>query len=95
MAHVNQWASASSPLDTLGARYVGTWLAVLIDIAVVIDVVVSVSAFTATMARSIFALARHGFLPAPLTRTTAAPIRPWRQSLRLHHYMMTEYCQNP
>jgi amino acid transporter len=76
LAHVNQWVAASSPLDTLGARYVGTWLAVLIDIAVVIDVIVSVSAFTATTARGIFALARHGFLPAPLARTTRFRSRP-------------------
>lgn len=76
LAHVDAWAKDPSPLDTLATRYVGHWLAVLIDIAVVIDVVVSVSAFTAATARGIFALARHGFLPAALARTTNFRDRP-------------------
>ncbi|QBD76162.1 APC family permease [Ktedonosporobacter rubrisoli] len=76
LAHADQWAKDGSPLDTLGTRYVGPWLAVLIDIAVVIDVIVSVSAFTATTARGIFALARHGFLPQVMARTTNFRTRP-------------------
>jgi amino acid transporter len=61
-----KWASDPAPLDTLATRYVGSWLAVLVDIAVLFDAVVVISAFMATTSRGLFALARHQLLPGPL-----------------------------
>lgn len=66
-----KWASDPAPLDTLATRYVGSWLAVLVDIAVLFDALVVMSAFMATTSRGLFALARHDLLPAPLARISA------------------------
>lgn len=69
--HSAQWASNPAPLDTLATRYVGSWLAVLVDIAVLFDALVVMSAFMATTSRGIFALARHQLLPSPLASIAA------------------------
>lgn len=61
-----KWAADPASLDTLATRYVGSWLAVLVDIAVLFDAVVVMSAFMATTSRGFFALARHRLLPSPL-----------------------------
>jgi amino acid transporter len=66
-----KWASDPAPLDTLATRYVGPWLAVLVDIAVLFDALVVMSAFMATTSRGMFALARHDLLPSPLARISA------------------------
>jgi amino acid transporter len=66
LANSAKWASDPAPLDTLATRYVGSWLAVLVDIAVLFDALVVMSAFMATTSRGLFALARHDLLPAPL-----------------------------
>jgi amino acid transporter len=66
-----KWASDPAPLDTLATRYVGSWLAVLVDIAVLFDALVVMSAFMATTSRGMFALARHDLLPSPLARISA------------------------
>ena len=63
-----QWATDPAPLDTLATKYVGAWLAVLVDIAVLFDALVVMSAFMATTSRGMFALARHELLPSPLAR---------------------------
>lgn len=66
VANSAKWASDPAPLDTLATRYVGSWLAVLVDIAVLFDAFVVMSAFMATTSRGWFALARHNLLPSPL-----------------------------
>jgi amino acid transporter len=66
-----KWASDPAPLDTLATRYVGSWLAVLVDIAVLFDALVVMSAFMATTSRGMFALARHALLPSLLARISA------------------------
>ncbi|HVU65581.1 MAG TPA: APC family permease [Ktedonobacteraceae bacterium] len=66
LGHADKWATDPAPLDTLATRYVGSWLAVLVDIAVLFDAIVVMSAFMATTSRGLFALARHHLLPAPL-----------------------------
>jgi len=70
--HSAQWASNPTPLDTLATRYVGSWLAVLVDIAVLFDSLVVMSAFMATTSRGMFALARHQLLPLPLARVSVS-----------------------
>lgn len=71
LANSAKWASDPAPLDTLATRYVGSWLAVLVDIAVLFDALVVMSAFMATTSRGAFALARHQLLPSPLARISA------------------------
>src|SRR2546421_4389028 len=71
LANSAKWASDPAPLDTLATRYVGSWLAVLVDIAVLFDALVVMSAFMATTSRGMFALARHDLLPSPLARISA------------------------
>lgn len=66
LANSAKWASDPAPLDTLATRYVGSWLAVLVDIAVLFDALVVMSAFMATTSRGMFALSRHQLLPSPL-----------------------------
>lgn len=66
LANSAKWASDPAPLDTLATRYVGSWLAVLVDIAVLFDALVVMSAFMATTSRGLFALARHDLLPSSL-----------------------------
>src|SRR6266516_2561184 len=66
--HTDKWATDPLALDTLATRYVGSWLAVLIDIAVLLDALAVMSAFMATTARGWFAVARAGLLPSPLAR---------------------------
>ena len=66
-----KWASNPAPLDTLATQYVGSWLAVLVDIAVLFDALVVMSAFMATTSRGLFALARHDLLPRPFARISA------------------------
>lgn len=64
------WASDPAPLSTLATRYVGAWLAPIIDIAVIIDMLAVGSAFMATTARGWFALSRDGLLPSVFARTS-------------------------
>lgn len=71
LANSAKWASDPAPLDTLATRYVGSWLAVLVDIAVLFDALVVMSAFMATTSRGWFALARHNLLPSPLARISS------------------------
>ncbi len=71
LGNAAKWASDPAPLDTLATRYVGSWLAVLVDIAVLFDALVVMSAFMATTSRGMFALARHELLPSPLARICA------------------------
>jgi amino acid transporter len=71
LANSAKWASDPAPLDTLATRYVGSWLAVLVDIAVLFDAFVVMSAFMATTSRGMFALARHELLPSGLARISA------------------------
>lgn len=67
--HTDKWDLVA--LDTLATRYVGSWLAVLVDIAILFDAFAVMSAFMATTARGFFALARHGLLPSPLARMSS------------------------
>jgi len=71
LKHTDKWAMDPFALDTLATRYVGSWLAILIDIAVLLDALAVTSAFNATTARGFFALARHSLLPTSLAHISA------------------------
>jgi amino acid transporter len=68
---VADWVKDPSPLGTLGARYVGGWIAPWVDVAIIIDMIAVGSAFTATAARGWFALARHKLLPEVFATTSS------------------------
>jgi len=70
LSHSQAWATDPSPLSTLATRYVGKWLSVLIDFALLFDMLAVASAFTATSARGWFSLARHDLLPSFFARTS-------------------------
>jgi amino acid transporter len=69
LSHADKWISDSTPLTTLAIRYVGGWFTAFLEVAVVINTLTSVSAFTAVITRGMFALSRHGFLPVQFRRT--------------------------
>lgn len=70
------FAGASSTLTELGSTYIGPWFAVIISIIAFCVAFASLLSCSAAAARLVFALARDGFGPAALARTsprTGAP----------------------
>jgi len=53
----------------LGEEYVGRWLSVLIELAVLLDIIAVGIGFQAAVSRGLFTLARDGLLPRPLATT--------------------------
>jgi amino acid transporter len=66
----NAWASSPDAMGTLAQTYVGSWLSVLIDLAIIIDALSLAIAIMVTGARLLFALARDGMLPGVLAKTS-------------------------
>jgi amino acid transporter len=66
----NAWATSPDAMGTLAQTYVGSWLSVLIDLAIIIDALSLAIAIMVTGARLLFALSRDGLLPGVLTRTS-------------------------
>lgn len=61
------WQNSASPFHDLAVQYVGGWLAPLIDLAIILDMLSLALAFMVTTARGVFALARDRLLPHSLT----------------------------
>lgn len=71
------FAGASSTLTELSSTYIGPWFAVIISIIAFCVAFASLLSCSAAAARLVFALARDGFGPAVLARTspkTGAPV---------------------
>jgi amino acid transporter len=66
----NVWATSPDAMGTLAQTYVGTWLSVLIDLAIIIDATSLAIAIMVTGARLLFALSRDGMLPKVLSKTS-------------------------
>jgi amino acid transporter len=64
------WASDPLGLSTLGNMYVGSWIAPLLQLGLVLDMVAVAIGFMSASARGMFALARGGLLPPALGRTS-------------------------
>lgn len=64
------WTNSASPLGDLAARYVGGWLATVMDLAIILDMISLSIAFMVTSSRGFFALGRDGLLPRWLARTS-------------------------
>jgi amino acid transporter len=65
------WASAASPIGDLAGQYVGQWLAVLIDLVIIVDALSLSIAIMVTASRVIFAFGRDGLLPSWAARTSS------------------------
>lgn len=64
------WVGSPSPLGNLAETYVGDWLATVIGLAIIFDLVSVGLAFFVTACRGFYALSRDGFLPKALGRTS-------------------------
>jgi amino acid transporter len=71
------WASNPGALDFLATKYVGSWFATLVDIAVVVDAFVAALAGTALVSRTAFAMGREGGLPKVFAWTHPRFKTPW------------------
>jgi amino acid transporter len=71
------WASNPGALDFLATKYVGSWFATLVDIAVVVDAFVAALAGTALVSRTAFAMGREGGLPKVFAWTHPRFRTPW------------------
>ena len=59
----------SFDFSVLAEEYVGRWLAVLIELAVLLDIIAVGIGFQAAVSRGLFTLAHEGCLPRPLATT--------------------------
>src|SRR5918911_672158 len=71
------WAKDPAALDTLATRYVGNWLAVIIDFSVAVSAFVAALAGTHLTARTLFAMGREGGLPRIFAWTHPRFRTPW------------------
>jgi amino acid transporter len=77
VANAGKWASDPAALDTLATRYVGSWFATLVDVAVVVDAFVAALAGAALVSRTAFAMGREGGLPRAFAWTHPRFKTPW------------------
>jgi amino acid transporter len=75
---IGEGGPAKLPFDfqVLAAHYVGSWLSVLVGIAIMLDILGIAIGFSAACARGAFALARDGLLPSGL-RSVSKRAVPW------------------
>ncbi|MGH2872668.1 MAG: APC family permease [Solirubrobacteraceae bacterium] len=66
----NVWATSPDAMGTLAQTYVGSWLSVLIDLAIIFDALSLAIAIMVTGSRLMFALGRDGLLPDLLSKTS-------------------------
>jgi len=64
------WALDPSAVDTMATRYVGSWLATILDLVVILDAIALALAICVTIGRGFFALGRDGLLPRAFARTS-------------------------
>ncbi len=76
-ANAAQWAKDPGALDTLAHRYVGNWLAVIIDFAVAASGFVAALAGLHLTSRTLFAMGRDGGLPRAFAYTHPRFRTPW------------------
>ena len=71
------WAKDPAALDTLATRYVGNWLAVIIDFAVAASAFVACLGGLHLTSRTLFAMGREGGLPRAFAWTHPRFKTPW------------------
>ena len=77
VGNAGAWAQNPGALDALATRYVGSWFATLVDVAVVVDAFVAALAGTALVSRTAFAMGREGGLPSVFAWTHQRFKTPW------------------
>jgi amino acid transporter len=77
VANSGKWAQDVAPLDTLATRYSGTWLSVLVDLAVITSAFIAALAGLHLTARTFFAMGREGGLPRVFAWTHPRFRSPW------------------
>src|SRR3954447_13040277 len=77
VANSGKWAQDVAPLDTLANRYAGTWLSVLVDLAVITSAFIAALAGIHLTARTFFAMGREGGLPRAFAWTHPRFRSPW------------------
>jgi amino acid transporter len=76
-ANAAAWAKDPAALDTLATRYVGNWLAVIIDFSVAASAFVAALAGTNLTSRTAYAMGREGGLPRAFAWTHPRFRTPW------------------
>jgi histidine transporter len=64
------WISDGAYLDTIATEYVGSGLAVILNIVVLLDALAVTLALCVTLGHGFFSLSRDGLLPSALTKTS-------------------------
>ena len=77
VVNAGKWAQNPTPLDALATRYSGTWLSVLVDLAVIVSSFIAALAGVHLTARIFFAMGREGGLPRLLAWTHPRFRTPW------------------
>lgn len=77
VGNAGKWAQDPGALDTLATRYVGNWLAVVIDFAVAASGFVAALAGVHLTSRVLFAMGRDGGLPRVFAYTHPRFHTPW------------------
>ncbi len=77
VGNAGDWAKDPAALDTLAVRYVGDWLATVIDFALAIGAFVGALAGLNLATRMLFAMGRDGALPSALGWTHPRRRTPW------------------
>jgi len=72
-----KWAKDPAALDTLATRYVGNWLAVIIDFSVAASGFIAALAGTHLTSRTAYAMGREGGLPRAFAYTHPKFRTPW------------------
>src|SRR5918911_739396 len=72
-----KWASDPAALDTLAKRYVGNWLAVIIDFSVAASGVIAALGGLHLTSRTLYAMGREGGLPRMFAWTHPRFRTPW------------------
>ncbi|MHB8470514.1 MAG: APC family permease, partial [Gaiellaceae bacterium] len=75
--HAGQWAKDPAALDTLATRYVGNWLAVIIDFSVAASGFIAALGGLHLTSRTLYAMGREGGLPRVFAWTHPRFKTPW------------------
>ena len=77
VGNAGKWAQDPAALDTLATRYVGNWLSVIIDFAVVASAFVAALGGLHLTSRTLYAMGRDGGLPHAFAYTHPRFKTPW------------------
>jgi len=64
------WANDPAYIDTMATRYVGSWLATILDFVIVLDALAVMLAMCVVVGHGLFSLGRDGLVPKVFTRTS-------------------------